>query len=431
MRNTMKISAAAALMLGLAQPVLADTAETKGGIKIKTDDGRFEANVGGRIHFDVNLFDNDDSSFNALAAGSELTPNNSSAYLRRVYITLKGKLYGWNYKVEPDFANNTQSGATTTAFQDITMSTELFGGEIIFGQFKPFRSMEDLTSSNDVLMIERPYTSSNGVFAGREFQQGLGYKLPVFDGLLVEASLFSLRGSTTVANAGTGYNARIAWAPIMEDGKVVHVGVNYSNENPASRSDAAPGTPLNITETQSYAGRRGPTLNMGSTTGAEPIKTFGLEAAAVMGPIFLQSEYVSSKLGQAAGASDQTINAAYLQLAWDITGEHKPYKSADGVFGSVKPLGEGGAFELTLRYDTAENDDIATGACSVTTTVSATAVALTGSDKCEATTLTAGMNWYANPNTRFMLNYVKGTADAGAAGKDEPSAVVLRTQIGF
>ena len=59
------------------------------------------------------------------------------------------------------------------------MSTEVLGGELIFGQFKPYRSMEDLTSSNDVLLIERPYTSSNGVFAGREFQQGVGYKYPV------------------------------------------------------------------------------------------------------------------------------------------------------------------------------------------------------------------------------------------------------------
>jgi phosphate-selective porin OprO/OprP len=429
-RNAIKLSAAAILALGLAQPALADQAETKGGIKIKTDDGRFEANVGGRIHFDVNVFDEDGDSFGALAAGSELTPDNSSAYLRRVYLTLKGKLYGWNYKVESDFANNTQSGATTTAFQDITMSTEFLGGEIIFGQFKPYRSLEDLTSSNDLLMIERPYTSSNGVFAGREFQQGVGYKLAVTEKILLEASLYSMRSSTSVANAGTGYNARFAWAPMMDDGKVLHLGINYSNENFQDSSAAPPGTAVNVAETQSYAGRRGPTLNIGSTAGSDAATTVGLEAAAVFGPFFVQSEWVSSKLGQDT-ASDQTVDAAYVQVAFELTGEHKPYKPADGVFGSVKPLGESGAWELTARFDTASNDDKPVGGCSVTTTAAAAAVALTGSDKCEATSTTIGLNWYANPNARFMLNYVKGKADAGAAGTDEPSAIVVRTQLSF
>ena len=48
MRNTITKGAVAAALIGLAQPALADSAETKGGIKIKTDDGRFEASIRGR-----------------------------------------------------------------------------------------------------------------------------------------------------------------------------------------------------------------------------------------------------------------------------------------------------------------------------------------------------------------------------------------------
>lgn len=433
MRNTIKLTAAAAALLGLAQPALADQAETKGGITVKTDDGRFSASVGGRIHFDVNLFDDDEESFGALAAGSKLTPNNSSAYLRRVYFTLKGKLYGWNYKIEPDLANDNNSGATAISFQEVTLSTDVVGGELIFGQFKPYRSMEDLTSSNDLLLIERPGTSSNGVFSKREFLEGVGYKYPVMDGLLAEASVMSMRGTTNAANAGTEYGARVAYAPLMQDGLVVHVGANYSVENPTDSAQAAPGTATNFTETFSYAGRRGPTLNLGATTGSEAIKSLGFEVATVIGPFFLQSEYVDSKMDQQqpAAISDLDVKTFYAQAAFEITGEHKPYKAADGVFGSVKPLGEHGAFELVARYDTAKDDSLPVGGCSVTTTASATAVALTGSTQCKGTALTGGLNWYANPNTRFMFNYVTGEADAGAAGKDKPKAYVLRTQISF
>ena len=430
-RNTIKLGALAVAVLGCAQPAFADQAETKGGIKVKTDDGRFEANVGGRIHFDVNVFKEDEDSFGALASGSKLTPVNSSAYLRRVYLTLKGKLYGWNYKIEPDLANNTQTGATTIAFQDITLSTDVAGGELIFGQFKPYRSMEDLTSSNDILIIERPSTSSNGVFSGREFQQGVAYKYPIMEGMLAEASLFSMRGSTTAANEGVGYNARFAWAPMMDDGAVVHVGLNYSYENPQDASAAAPGTATNITESMSYAGRRGPSLNLGATSGSEPAKSLGLEFATVFGPFFLQAEYVDSKLSlqQPTAAPNPDVKAMYAQVAFELTGEHKPYKPADGVFGNVKPLGAAGAFELVARIDTAKNDDLPAGGCTVATTpVSA---ALTGSDACKATSLTAGLNWYPNPNVRFMFNWIKGKADAGAAGKDEPTAYVARAQVSF
>lgn len=435
MKNTIKGAALSALVLALAVsgPAFADQAETKGGIKVKTDDGRFEANVGGRIHFDINVFDADANSFATApaATGSRLTPNNSAAYLRRVYFTLKGKAYGWNYKIEPDLANNTQSGATTIAFQDITVSTDVLGGEFILGQFKPYRSMEDLTSSNDLLLIERPYTSSNGLFAGREFQQGVGYKYPIIDGLLAEASVFDLRSSTSAANAGIGYNARVAYAPFFSDGQTLHVGANYSYENTTNSSAVAPGTAVNTAETESYAGRRGPTLGIGSTAGSQPAKTFGGELAGDFGPVFFQSEYVSSTLKQlpASTPSSAKVEAFYVQAAWAITGESKPYKKADGVFGSVKPFESYGAFEVTARYDSAKNKDIAAGKCSITT--NAGAVTPANEDKCQVSTVTAGLNWYANPNVRFMFNYVKGKADLGAAGTDKPTAYVLRTQFSF
>ena len=59
MKVTAIAAAACAMFAGAAT---ADPAETKGGLVIKTDDGRFEGKVGGRIQFDGNLIDEDGGS---------------------------------------------------------------------------------------------------------------------------------------------------------------------------------------------------------------------------------------------------------------------------------------------------------------------------------------------------------------------------------
>jgi phosphate-selective porin OprO/OprP len=95
-----------------------------------------------------------------------------------------------------------------------------------------------------------------------------------------------------------------------------------------------------------------------------------------------------------------------------VTGESKPYSK--GVFKSVKPSGAMGAVELVAKYDVIENKDIP--------------------DR-QVTTITAGANYYVNPNVRFMLNYVMGTSDAdtgadGSLGRDI-GTVTARTQFNF
>jgi phosphate-selective porin OprO/OprP len=394
----------------------ADTAETKGGIKIKTDDGRFEANVGGRIHFDAN-FVNEDNDAPFGSAGTE----NDGFFFRRVYLTLKGKAYGWNYKIEPDFAPNNSTGATNIAFQDIYLSTTLGPGEIIFGQIKPFHGMEELTSSNDLTMIERPYASAAGIFNGgrsREFQPGVYYKGTFLEKGTYGLGGYSLRRADTATTQGTGGNARVTFAPILDTGKVLHLGASYTIEKPdqLNNEDSAtpPGTTGNIGTSVAYAGRRGPSFSLGSTAAFDKAETLGAELAGQFGPFVAQAEYMTQDLGQGDGADSQTVDAYYLQLSYMLTGEKKAYKKDDGFFGSVKPINSYGAFELTARYDHGENKDAA--------------------NEPEVQTTTVGVNWYVNPNVRFMANYVMGKAErvnSGVLQQDEPSTIALRAQFSF
>jgi phosphate-selective porin OprO/OprP len=415
-----------AAFAGVAGQAHADTAETKGGLKVKTDDGRFEANIGGRIHFDANFFAEDDNaSVGGTAFGSNSTPSNSSTYFRRIYMTLKGKAYGWKYKIEPDFAGNTSSGAASIAFQDVYMSTKLGPGEIIIGQIKPFRGMEELTSSNNLTMIERPYASAAGIFGGgvsREFQQGVFYRGEIADMFTYGLGAFSLRRDNSSATEGVGYNGRLVFSPLHSEGSVLHVGLSYSDENPQNAT--------NVGTSVSYAGRRGPSLTLGLTSAAEHATTAGAELAGSVGPFTAQAEYMLQSLDQKAGTTpdSQDIQAYYLQLSLFVTGESKPYEKADGVFGSPKPKNEFGAVELTARYDFAENKDVFSS-CNVKDS-STPPVTVGTATQCEAQTITVGANYYANPNVRFMLNYVMGQNDRGFA-KDEPNAIVARAQFNF
>ncbi|WP_272961581.1 porin, partial [Alcanivorax jadensis] len=196
--------------------VIADEASTRGNLKIVSSDGSFEGSVGGRIHFDAYAFDND------------LTDSTSTSEFRRARITLKGKLYNWGYVFENDFAG--QSGTTGTGFRDMNIYTKVGPGKLTIGQFKPYRSMEEITSSNDILMMERPYASATGIYNGRQFQQGVGYLISD-DQYTLGVAGFNTKSAGDNRNEGLGGSARATFAPIMQDNMVVHMGASYSVEN--------------------------------------------------------------------------------------------------------------------------------------------------------------------------------------------------------
>jgi phosphate-selective porin OprO/OprP len=422
-QNIIKISAAAALTLGLAQPALADTAETKGGLTVKTDDGRFEFKLGGRFHIDAQALEGCAVDGVDCPGGTTL----GGMYLRRGYISTTGKLYGWKFKSEFDPAASSSAQST---WREAWVSTEAMGGEIMIGQFKPFRSMEELTSSNEILMMERPYSSASSLYGGggRQFQLGVGYKMPFSMGLW-GVSVYNLKAIGGATNEGMGMSTRLTFLPVEAEGSLVHAGLVYGVDNfnrtgagvfPTGFGSGGPGA-------ATLAGRSSGTqttsltsVSLGTTGPGESQTTFSVELAATFGPGFVQAEFANSTLGQVAG-SDMDVTSYYIQGSYFITGETKPYKKDRGTFGTPKPNGEGGAWEITGRYDLIENGDLD----------------LAGPlSEPEVTQLTLGVNWYLNPNLRLMLNYSMGeeTTTNTVTGVDrerEVNALALRTQLSW
>ena len=357
--------------------------DTKGGIKVTSADKKFEATIGGRIHFDAYAFDRD------------IAPVTGTTEFRRARLTLAGKAYGWDYKVEQDFA----AGTNLDGLRDAYIATGLWGGKATIGHFKPYRSMEELTSSNEILMMERPFASASGLFSGRQFQQGVGYQRSG-ENYTAGFTAFNLRGAAAARNEGMGASGRVTYAPINNDNNTLHFGGWASVEN-LNRGSA------DISAIENYAGRRGPAQTMATVTGAsgDSITAYALEAAGSFGPLFFQGEFANSTWGAPLG-KDQDVQTWYLQGSWLINGGHKAYKSATGVFASPKVVDKG-LWELTARYDSAENKDVPNR---------------------EVNTWILGMNYYVNPNLRFMFNYTQG--DNRVTG-DETAQYAVRTQFSW
>ncbi|MEW6167879.1 MAG: porin [Pseudomonadota bacterium] len=384
MHGLLKYGALVALV-GASGAAYADSASTKGGLSIKSDDGRFEAKLGGRIHFDTYLaVDEDDIT----DRGEDLT---STTDFRRTRLTLEGKAYGWKYKFECDF---TSSGKG--CYREMWLGTTLGPANLRIGQAKPYRGMEELTSSNEILFMERPFATASGVYSGTQYAQGL-----FVDGNGANwtwgVAGYSLRSSGEPATEGVGAAARATFAPVATETTVFHIGLSASTDRPTDEG---------IEELEA-GGRPYGRIAGGTNLAVTPDERTGLgvELAAKAGPFYGQAEFASVDFKNEA-AGDESVDASYIQASWLLTGESKPYDPKKGVFKSPKPNGAIGAWELKARYDLMEGED---------------------NPNDEISTWIVGANWYVNPNVRFMLEYLTGIVDQGT--EVEASVVQLRSQF--
>lgn len=389
----LRLSLLACLMAGASGTAYADLAETKGGITIRTDDGRFEGKLGGRIHLDSNIFIEDEDDADGI--GDQTT----DLFFRRARLTLEGKAYGWTYKFENDFS--AQDEGEGSGFRELWIGTRLGPANLRFGQAKPYRTMEELTSSNEISFMERPFASASSVFGSRQYLTGI-----FVDGAGSNwgwgLSGYNLRNGADSEDEtdGMGTSGRLYWAPMMSESKLLHLGASASLDNPTNgKSVAASGA--------RYAGRSGPSGSLGASTVDEQTSV-GFELAGKAGPIYGQSEYVMATFAQDA-ASDIDVNTWYVQASWMITGESRPYDIKKGVFKSPKPNKPSGAWEAKLRYDYIDNDGVET--------------------EREITQAIAGVNWYLNPNVRMMFEYIHGENEPD--GAESLSGDVLTTRLQF
>ncbi len=129
------------------------------------------------------------------------------------------------------------------------------------------------------------------------------------------------------------------------------------------------------------------------------------EAALVYGPLSLQSEIFGMTVERLGGVNNNFVGT-YAFVSYFLTGENRPYNRKLGVFDRVRP------YENFFRVKTCDgNVETGRGAWEVVYRFSYIDMldGLTKTGAGLATDHTFGLNWYMNPFTRVMFNYVHST----------------------
>jgi len=371
--------------------------KVKGGVTVKTRDGKFSTKIGGRVQADAATY----SGQPEIGDGTEI---------RRARIYLSGTMYDdWGYKLEYDFAGTGANGkGITDAFVTYNGFDDL---EIKVGNMKDPFSLEQQESANSLMFMERSLAGAFG--AGRHIGALLSTKQQnwTLAGGVFGDSLNATNGTENDQDEGWGLGARGTFAPINEKNKVVHLGLGINYRDTGGFGDKTsfsqqPETDIggvNIADTGNQL------------RNVTDFYKVGAEAATVNGPFSAQAEYITTSVSRNAG-SDLTFDGWYAQTSYFLTGESRNYDK--GVFGNVTPkasVGDGGigAWELALRYSTLDliDKDIDGG---------------------DVDSYTLGVNWYATNTLRFSANYVDVLdVEGGLYDNQQPSLFQVRSQWAF
>ncbi len=366
--------------------------------------------AGGRIHLDFANFD-EDPGFPDYENGTEF---------RRARIGLAGEAFEViDYKIEMDFAEQ-------TAFKDVYLTINELPvlQHVRIGHFKEPFSLEELTSSNYITFMER---SSPNVFAPVRNTGIMAFGHPGNN----ENMTFALGGfygeiddtpPIFLNDSGSGaLTMRFTYLPWYEEAtgcrRLLHTGISYSFRKFSE-------------ETVRYRQRpeahlAGRPVDTGTIV-ADSTNLLGGELALVYGPFSAQTEYIASYTQE----PDQTFQGAYVYVSYFLTGESRAYSRSSGAFSRVKPFENffqvldcdgatqitgKGAWEIAYRYSYLDLQDTVLGG--------------------RMSNHTIGLNWYLNPYTRIMWNYVRSDVENSLAVAGIPDAGLnvfqMRAQIDF
>jgi phosphate-selective porin OprO/OprP len=399
------------------------------GVYFETADKAFSAKLRGRWHWDWGWWEQDDALEAAPPAG--LGDLQDGTNFRRARLGVEGKIYEvFNFVAEFDFANGTD-----IAFREVWMGVnELpFVGTFKGGHFKEYVSLEQLTSSRYLTFIERSLVD---VFAPG-YNPGFAIHNTYLDERGTWATgLFRQATDNGAVDFGDGeyaWSSRLTFLPWYEhDGRcLLHAGGSFrwANTSQAGVTQAPVSKGGEIAFASTPEARVGlPNfINTGTFVG-DQWYTYGLEAAAVFGPLSIQGEILQSEVtdsiaplnANATLLGNTSYYGYYVFVSYFLTGEHRPYDRRQGVFTRVRPYenfwlvktGEDGcggmccgkgAWEVAARYSYLDLNDsrIQGGALR---------------------DYTLGVNWYWNPNMKIQWNYIHTDREDTAPGVNEGDA---------
>lgn len=382
---------AAALMVPAASADDDWTYKWSNGFKLTSPDKAFDLKFGGRLMADYTFVEADD----ALAGATD----GNGFEFRRARLFFSGTLYERiEFKAQYDFAGGDAD------IKDLWVGIKNDWGSVRFGHYKEYFSLEELTSSKYITFLERSLPVQ--AFAPSR-NSGIGVhghngdKLNWGVGAFYDADDFGVSTDENDINI-TG---RVAFRPLYEDkgARMVHVGLS------ATHKDRDSSIRFRARPEAHFTGRFVDTGNFA----ADSATIYDLELAGVFNSFWFAAEHIQTDV-DAPLVGDPTFDGSYVELGYFLTGEHRSYKAKDGAFDRIKPKsnflkdGGKGAWEIAFRYSTLDLTD----------------AGIAGGEQDD---WSLGLNWYPNPATRMMINWVH--ADVDSVG--EADFFLLRWQVDF
>jgi len=378
----------------------------KDGIRMKTDDGAFKLKLGGRVYNDWAFYSQDKESKQVIGD----IPDGVEIRAARLYVA--GTIYERvGFKGQYDFAGG------KVGLKDVYIEIKSLPavGNYKVGHFKEPFGLEENTSSKYNPFMERglpaAFAPSRNVGMMLHDSELKGHRLTWALGVFRDV------GSSGKKSQDGDYDitGRITGLPYYEDKgkKLVHIGAAASYRTPTDQEVSWSSHP------ESHLA-----LKMADTGDlmAENVFLIGGELAGVYNSFSAQGEVMFADVSAANNMQDTSFWGAYGFVSYFITGENRKYKNKAGTFSRVKPKenflkdGGSGAWEVALRGSMIDLEDEDAGVYGGV-----------------LTDVTGGVNWYLNPNTRILTNYVYSQRDTDEVGVPTVEAHIaqMRFQLDF
>ncbi len=373
----------------------------KNGWTIASEKTDFVMHVGGRLFFDAAEFFEDKNE-----------DLGDSFDIRDARVEIEATLsHDWSFRLSSGVTTGEDgSGGIQFDLKDMYARYTGFSPlELTIGQHDEPFSLEEMTSGRRITFMER--SLANALAPGTNLglsARSHGEWWTAAGGLFFD----DIASTKDQGTQGRGFTGRLTATPVLDGSVLLHLGGSLS----LRKTEDSEGVIFRTRPESGIADVR--YVNTGPIKGADDIYRLGLEAAFIQGPYSLQAEYIMTKIERDGGFSNAWFDSWYVYASWLVTGETRPYISEIGNFGQITPNHKLGAVELALRYSSIDlsSKDVLGG---------------------KEQNLTLGLNWYAHPQVRLMVNYIFVWADDDAnddgavLGGDNPQILQARLQVYF
>ena len=382
----MPTTALLALYLMLPSPAWAEVKfSNKNGILFSGADDDTYLRIGGRLHLDGAIFDED------------VTPLENDIVARRARVSMRAR-YDNDWRLAADYDVGELEG-----FRILALSYAGFENtRITLGnQVAPF-SLDERTSSNNITFIERSLANalSPGLLVGLSAStRG--------DNWTLTAGVFGDEINDRQRRKGDGRSVagRATWTPLRSrKGHLLHVGTSLEYRDLSDNEVRFRTRPESFVTTEKL-------VSTGTIRNANDLRNASLELAWRYRRLSAQGEYARTQVSR-EGDPSISVDAGYAAVSYFLTNHRRRYGRRSGAFGRIT-RGAKNAWEIAARYSFADLND-------------------RDVDGGREDNVTLGLNWYINRNYRLMFNYIDVRVRPNADGVNEsPSIFMLRFQAAY